>query len=70
MVLESALMNSTVLFWRKIVKGFLEFWAGKAMVDKNVKGKADGSLVCEIAEESLRPPLQDFIMDVHVIHLN
>lgn len=49
-------MNPTVLFWKKIVEGFLELWAGKAMGDKNVKGEADGGLVCEITEESLRPP--------------
>lgn len=49
-------MNPTVLCWRKIVEGFLELWAGKAMGDKNVKRKADEGLVCEITEDSLRPP--------------
>lgn len=34
----------------------LELWAGKAMGGKNIKRKADGGLVCEITEESLRPP--------------
>lgn len=52
------------------MEGFLELWAGKAMGDKNVKRKADEGLVCEITEDSLRPPLQDFIMDVHVTYLN
>lgn len=38
------------------MEGFLELWTGKAMGDKNVKRKADEGLVCEITEDSLRPP--------------